>query len=95
MHEEMQASSVHASPHAMSAEQSASDAHALSSEQQLASTHVSQVGSPVDRPHAPAPASAPPGPPDRSEVPLWPPILATIEPIAPAPGDALLNASFA
>jgi hypothetical protein len=51
---EKHASSEQASPHAMSAVQSASEAHAVSSAQQLDVTHVSHEGSPVDSPQAPA-----------------------------------------
>jgi hypothetical protein len=55
MHDEIHASSLHASPHAMSAVQSASATQALFCAQQLVSRQASQVASPVERPHDPAP----------------------------------------
>jgi len=64
-HAEMQASSLHASPHVMSAVQSASATHAVLSAQQLASRHESQLASPVERP----PQVPPPLPPERSRIP--------------------------
>ncbi len=63
MHAEMHVSSVHASPHEMSAVQSASEIHAVFCAQQLASMQVSHVASPVPRPHAPASRLPPLGSP--------------------------------